>query len=157
MAGYPDMGWEARQAGTHRPVPAPFPGLGGAWGPPHQLALVYKDSSIPRKFAASENLGRGPAGQVPRKGGWDSSGRSGPRWGWSLNGGVSLRGSALGRPHLPVLEEQTSCSCCEEFKSNKAQYLQNLLKKEKWSRQAVGSWGSWQMLPVAYSVWISLS
>ena len=104
MAGYPDMGWEARQAGTHRPVPAPFPGLGGAWGPPHQLALVYKDSSIPRKFAASENLGRGPAGQVPRKGGWDSSGRSGPRWGWSLNGGVSLRGSALGRPHLPVLQ-----------------------------------------------------
>ena len=104
MAGYPDMGWEARQAGTHRPVPVPFPGLGGVWGPPHQLALVYKDSSIPRKFAASENLGRGPAGQVPRKGGWDSSGRSGPRWRLSLNGGVSLRGSALGRPHLPVLQ-----------------------------------------------------
>lgn len=84
------MAWEARQAGTPGPVPAPFLGLGGAWGPPHQVALVSKGCTTPRNFAASENLGRGPAGQVPWKGGWDSSGRSGPRWGWPLNGGVSL-------------------------------------------------------------------
>ena len=77
-------------------VPAPFPGLGGDWGPPHWLALVFKSSSTPGNFAASENLGRGPAGRFPVR----------AEAGWSLNGGVSLRGPALGRPPFPGLQAQ---------------------------------------------------
>lgn len=71
------MGWEARQAGTCGPGPAPFPGLGGAWGLPHQVALVSKGSTTPRNFAASENLGRGQQGGFPGKGAGTPAGGQG--------------------------------------------------------------------------------